>query len=266
MPLKIFNDGRSGFRFNWTERRLRMRSLYTADPSEAEKRAAELRNGMKAEEFKRKYANAPKSAASQSLSDRMAKYRTEAPTMDATPPTEPTANVTLDEVLSRVSEQRLGEAGPPLPQPSTPVAETATDDPEDGNAEWDGDEGDKPATKPKSRNWKSLGRKVANGLGQANMVLLALGIKVFATNKKYVMRMAEASEESVATTAEGWEMLMEELLVNHPPKPIHLIVAGNVFMAVSMVAGSERVLREVDEAQRIANAAGPPQPQGTVIP
>lgn len=175
-----------------------------------------------------------------------------------TPTTQPTeANATLDEVLSRVSEQRLGEGGPPLPQPTVPVAETPMyDEPEDDNAEWDGGETEKPVA-TKKRNWKSLGRKVANGLGQANMVLLALGIKVFATNKKYVMRMAEASEESVATTSEGWEMLMEELLVNHPPKPIHLIVAGNVFMAVSMVAGSERVLREVDEAQRVANAAKP---------
>lgn len=257
MPLKVFNDGRSGFRFNWPERRLRMRSLYTADPGEAEKRAAELRSGMKADEFKRKYANAPKSAASQSLSDRMAKYRTEAPPMETvtTQPTE--ANATLDEVLSRVSEQRLGEGGPPLPQPTVPVAETPMNDESVyDNSEWDASETEKPAA-TKKRNWKSLGRKVANGLGQANMVFLALGIKVFATNKKYVMRMAEASEESVATTSEGWEMLMEELLVNHPPKPIHLIVAGNVFMAVSMIAGSERVLREVDEAQRVANAASP---------
>jgi len=263
MPLKVFNDGRSGFRFNWPERRLRMRSLYTADAAEAEKRAAELRNGMKADEFKRKYANAPKSPAAQSLSDRMAKYRTEAPPMEAPPES---ANVTLDEVLSRVSEQRLGDAppiqGPPLPDP-TPVSETAADE-SDANSEWDDGESAKPAAK--KRNWRAIGRKAANGLAQANHVLMALGIKIFGTNRKYVMRVAEASEESIATTAEGYEMLLEEWLVDHPPRPAHLIAAGNIFMAISIVAASERVERAVDEAQRAANAAGPPQPNDGTVP
>ncbi len=258
MPLKTFSDGRSGFRFNWPERRLRMRSLYTADPAEAEKRANELRNGMKAEEFKRKYANAPKAPVNPSLSERMAKYRTEVPPIETPTTPEPSANVTLDEVLSRVSEQRLGEGGPPLPQP-TPVAETAPDDVDDGNAEWDN--GEVTPEKPKkTRNFKGLGRKIATGLAQANMTVMAFGVKVFGTNKKYVMHVAPASDESMAVTAEGIEMWIDETLVNHPPKWYHLWGAGNAMMLASIISQSERHERGKEPTEN--TTAGPPMPEG----
>ena len=256
MPLKVFNDGRSGFRFNWPERRLRMRSLYTSDPTEAEKRAAELRAGMKADEFKRKYANGATTKATngQSLSERMAKYRTEAPAVE-TPAGDP-SNVTLDEVLSRVSEQRLGDSGPPLPQPSAPVTEPEPEDPDDANAEWDAGETDKPARA--KRSFKGLGKKIAGGLAQANMTLLALGVKVFGTNKKYRMEVAPASDESVAVTAEGIEMWIDETLVNHPPKWYHLWGAGNAMMLASIISQSERHERGKEpEAPQ-----GPPMPEG----
>ncbi len=259
MPLKTFNDGRSGFRFNWPERRLRMRSLYTADPAEAEKRANELRNGMKAEEFKRKYANAPKAPVNPSLSERMAKYRTEVPPIETPTTPEPSANATLDEVLSRVSEQRLGEGGPPLPQPSEPSSSAESDTiMDDANTEWDG--ADEPAERPKkTRNFKGLGRKIAGGLAQANMTLLALGVKVFGTNKKFKMEVAPASDESVAVTAEGIEMWIDETLVNHPPKWYHLWGAGNAMMLASIISQSERHERGKEPEGK---TAGPPMPEG----
>lgn len=260
MPLKVFNDGRSGFRFNWPERRLRMRSLYTNDAAEAEKRAAELRAGMKADEFKRKYANAPKTTTNgQTLSDRMAKYRTEAPPIET--PSTP-ENATLEEVLSKVAEQRLGDVPPSSEsQPSSPpiTPEQPDETVEDANAEWDNgiDTSDKPQRA--KRAFKGLGKKIASGLAQANMMGLAFGVKVFGTNKKYVMHVAPASDESVAVTAEGIEMWIDETLVNHPPKWYHLWAAGNAMMLASIISQAERHERGKEPDPTVS--AGPPMPE-----
>jgi hypothetical protein len=254
MPISMFHDGRSGYRFNWPERRLKMRSLYTSDPNEATKRLKELEGGMRADEFKRKYAaTKPTNGATNSFADRMAKYRSDPAVTEAVGTT---ANATLEEVLSKVSQQRLGDTVVDDTPPATVAEPPPTEVVEDANAEWDSGE---PEKVPRKRNWKGLGRKLANTIAQADMTIVALGVKAFGTNKKYVMHVGRPSDDAVSITAEGFEMWMDEALDKHPPKPIHLIVGGNILMLLTMIAASERITREEDDARKAA-----PQPEGTV--
>jgi hypothetical protein len=253
MPLKYFNDGRSGFRFNWPERRLRMRSLYTDDPAEAERRAKLLRDGMTARDFKSQFAGTKKKGAPVSEhADRMAKYRTEHPEQfqsPGQPAAPPAVDPTLEEVLNRVAAARVGDA--PTVAPSEPDVED-DDTPEepdvaDANEEWDTD-AEAPEAKQKRRKFGKLARDLGALCASTNILLDGAIARGFRSNKTHVWKPQMPPDEIQAVMQEGYDMQVKEWAEDHPPRPWMLILGANIACIAVMLANGVR--EERGAAQR----------------
>jgi len=221
-----------------------MRTLYTTDPLEAEKRAQLLREGMSAREFKEQFST--KVAKSKSFAEKMAEYKLSHPT-EFQQSTEPPTGI--DEILQTVLEERSADDGAeyePTDRPAWNSERTPDTEGEgDSNDEWNATDAQAESPDTQSprrsnrRKYAKMSGALADGMTQINLVINGLFVRMVRSDKKQVYSPAMPGESLTCLTRDGYQSLMDEWLDDTPPSPWMLILAGNITCCAFMLLNGE---------------------------
>lgn len=207
MAAQMFFDNRTGWRYNWTEKGLRMRSLYTKSKKKARERLAEIVAGtLTPETIREKFLGKDDS------------------------PVSPTANNDLlDDVIRKSFAPIPTETEEPNQEPGESVQGDSQPEPETTYQP--------ESPKVRKASYAKLSRDLAAGCTDANIVLLAVTVKMF----KKDIELRYPPESSRDVMAEGWKAQLDVWLDDHPPQPWMLIAAGNLacFLAMIQTSSSE---------------------------
>lgn len=170
---------------------------------------------------------------------------------DDSPPMEKkdSSDASAADLLSSLSSSRANATvvSPPSPAPTavTPVAPVpAPSHPYAYNPK---------APKQQKGLTPEQSAKIANGLKKmvvnTNVVVMATAVQMFGRVP------APLDDDEIALLQMGWEMYLDELFAKAKLKPLHLVIVGNLMIAVSMWASGKP--KEKPKAEATTKAAAP---------
>lgn len=159
---------------------------------------------------------------------------------------------------------------------TAPVAETTTPVVQTGSPNVSGDvSSSRVQSGPPNTSYLVGKPKVQKGLSPEQSAKIASGLKKMVVNTNIVVMgaaiqmfgviPAPLDPEEISLLQMGWEMYLDELFAKAKLKPLHLVLVGNLSIAVSMWAAGEKK-KKPDPKVDPTNAKSAPGHTATVTP
>lgn len=180
--------------------------------------------------------------------------------LDDDKPSSSTDKSAADMLASWSSDKTSSNTPPPAPQPTVINIDSPA------------------APKPAGINVRDIlpnaGKAKPKGLSPEQAATIAGALKKMVVNTNIVVMAAaidimgyvpaKLDEDEIKLLQMGWEMWMDELLLKAKLKPVHLVIVGNLMIAVSMFAGAKK--KEPKQLKADTTVAKSSIPVATVTP